>query len=97
MDVTSPVIVNQIRAALERSFAPVSLDIQDDSARHAGHAGARAGGHFRVALVSTAFAGRSALERHRMVYRALEPLIGHGIHALNISARPPDVAVRPAI
>ena len=57
MDVTSPAIVNEIRAALVRSFAPVSLDILDDSARHAGHAGARAGGHFRVTLVSTAFAG----------------------------------------
>jgi BolA protein len=97
MDVTSPAIVNEIRAALVRSFAPVSLDILDDSARHAGHAGARAGGHFRVTLVSTAFAGRSALERHRMVYRALEPLMGHGIHALNISARAPEAASRPAI
>ena len=97
MDATSPVIVNEIRATLERSFAPVSLDILDDSARHAGHAGARAGGHFRVALVSAAFAGRSALERHRMVYRALEPLMGNGIHALNISARAPEAANRPAI
>jgi BolA protein len=97
MDVTCAAIVNEIRAALERSFAPVSLDILDDSARHAGHAGARTGGHFRVALVSRAFAGRSALERHRMVYRALEPLMGHGIHALNISARAPAGASRPAI
>ena len=88
--------LSEIRAALERALAPTSIDIEDDSARHAGHAGARSGGHYRVAVVSAAFAGRSPLERHRMVYQALEPLMTRGIHALNISARTPEGSDRPA-
>jgi BolA protein len=94
MNESVPATVHQIRAQLERAFAPVSLEVVDDSARHAGHAGARAGGHFRVALVAAAFTGRSALERHRLVYQALEPLLGRGIHALNISARAPEAGHR---
>jgi len=82
----------QMRAALERSLAPRSLEIVDDSARHAGHAGARSGGHFRLTLVADAFRGRSQLERHRLVYAALAPLIGRGVHALNIAARAPEDA-----
>jgi BolA family transcriptional regulator, general stress-responsive regulator len=79
-----------IRAALERELAPTSIEIFDDSARHAGHAGAREGGHFRVTLVSAAFKGRPQLERHRLVYAAVAPLMGRGIHALNIVARTPE-------
>jgi BolA family transcriptional regulator, general stress-responsive regulator len=79
-----------IRAAIERELAPTSLEIFDDSARHAGHAGAREGGHFRVTLVSAAFKGRPQLERHRLVYAAVAPLMGRGIHALNIVARTPE-------
>jgi BolA protein len=79
-----------IRAAIERELAPTSIEIFDDSARHAGHAGAREGGHFRVTLVSAAFQGRPQLERHRLVYAAVAPLMGRGIHALNIVARTPD-------
>jgi BolA protein len=86
---TNP-IIDEVRAALEREFAPLALDIVDDSAKHAGHAGAREGGHFRVTLVSQAFAGRSQLERHRLVYAAVAPLMGQGIHALNIVARAPQ-------
>lgn len=93
---TSSATTDQIRAILQREFAPLSLEVLDDSARHAGHAGARSGGHFRVALVSRAFAGRAPLERHRMVYEALAPLMGHGIHALNISATAPRGAERLA-
>jgi len=85
----SPMVI-EIRAALEREFAPSALEIFDDSARHAGHAGAREGGHFRVTLVSAAFKGRAQLERHRLVYAAVAPLMGHGIHALNIVARAPE-------
>jgi BolA protein len=84
------VLVAAIRAALQRELAPTSLEIFDDSARHAGHAGAREGGHFRVALVSSSFAGRAQLERHRLVYAAVAPLMGRGIHALNIVARTPE-------
>jgi BolA family transcriptional regulator, general stress-responsive regulator len=82
--------VEQLRLALERELTPLSLEIIDDSAKHAGHAGAREGGHFRVVLVAEAFKGRSQLERHRLVYAAVAPLIGQGVHALSIVARTPD-------
>jgi BolA family transcriptional regulator, general stress-responsive regulator len=89
---TDSPLVAQIRATLQREFAPTALEIFDDSARHAGHAGAREGGHFKVTLVSSAFHGRAQLERHRLVYAAVAPLMGHGIHALNIVARTPEEA-----
>jgi BolA protein len=82
--------VEELRLALERELAPRSLEIIDDSARHAGHAGAREGGHFRVVLVAEAFKGRSQLERHRLVYAAVAQLMGQGVHALSIIARTPD-------
>ncbi len=80
----------QLRSALERELAPLALEIVDDSARHAGHAGAREGGHFTVALVSQAFSGRAQLERHRLVYAAIAPLMGRGVHALSITAQSPE-------
>jgi BolA family transcriptional regulator, general stress-responsive regulator len=83
-------VVAQLRAALERALAPRTLEIVDDSARHAGHAGARGGGHFRVTLVAEAFRGRSPLERHRLVYEAVAPLLAGSVHALNIVARTPE-------
>ncbi|HZR69506.1 MAG TPA: BolA family protein [Burkholderiales bacterium] len=74
-------------AALE----PTSVDLEDESGRHAGHEGAKGGGrHFRLKIVSARFAGRPARERHRMVYAALGDLIGREIHALAIAARAPD-------
>lgn len=82
--------VAAIRAALERAFAPESLEVQDDSHRHVGHAGARDGrGHFSIEIVSDAFAGMSPVERHRAVYAALDDLMQTDIHALSIKARPP--------
>jgi BolA family transcriptional regulator, general stress-responsive regulator len=86
--------VAEIRLALERELTPLSLEIIDDSARHAGHAGAREGGHFRVVLVAEAFKGHSQLERHRLVYAAVAPLMGQGVHALSIIARTPDEIVQ---
>jgi BolA protein len=83
-------VLERMRAALEAALAPQSLEILDDSARHAGHPGAREGGHYRVTLVAEAFRGRSALERHRLVYAALAPLLKDAVHAVNISARAPD-------
>ena len=80
----------EIRAALEQAFAPSSIEVLDDSASHAGHAGAREGGHYRVMLVAAAFAGRPQLERHRMVYSAVAALMGRGIHALSIVAHAPN-------
>jgi len=91
---TESSLVSEIRATLQRELAPTSLEIVDDSARHAGHAGAREGGHFRVTLVSSAFKGRPQLERHRLVYAAVAPLMGRGIHALNIIARTPEEVSR---
>lgn len=81
--------VARLRAALEQALAPQSLDIRDDSAKHAGHAGAREGGHFHVTIVAAGFAGRSPVERHRMVYAAAAELMGRDIHALSIDARTP--------
>ena len=89
----APNQVEQLRAALEGELAPLSLEIIDDSAHHAGHAGAREGGHFRVVLVAAAFKGRSQLERHRLVYAAVAPLMGQGVHALSIIARAPEETV----
>jgi BolA protein len=86
--------VEQLRLALERELMPLSLEIIDDSAKHAGHAGAREGGHFRVVVVAAAFKGHSQLERHRLVYAAVAPLMGQGVHALSIVARAPDELVQ---
>jgi BolA family transcriptional regulator, general stress-responsive regulator len=82
--------VARMRAALEAALAPESLEIVDDSARHAGHAGARDGrGHFNVRIVSRAFAGLAPLARHRLVYAALGDMMQTDIHALSIVARAP--------
>jgi len=82
--------VQQIRERLTAALAPESLEIADESHRHAGHAGARDGrGHFRVRIVSAAFDGKSALARHRAVYAALGALMESDIHALAIDARAP--------
>ena len=81
--------VERLRAALESALSPASLEIRDDSARHAGHAGAREGGHFHVTVTAAVFAGRPQLERHRMVYAAAAELMGRDIHALSIDARTP--------
>lgn len=67
-------------------LAPSALDIVDDSARHAGHAGAREGGHFELTVVAAAFAGQSRLQRQRLVLEKLGDLREAGIHALSIKA-----------
>ena len=76
---------------LEHAFASARVSVHDDSARHAGHEGARGGaGHFAVKIESQEFTGRSRLERHRLVYQALAELLPREIHALNIEAVSPD-------
>jgi BolA protein len=71
-------------------LAPTFLEVVDDSARHAGHAGARDGrGHFNVDIVSAGFAGLAPLARHRAVYGALGEMMTTDIHALSIRARTP--------
>ena len=81
---------SDIEGALREAFAPQSLEIQDDSHLHAGHAGAREGRHFSVRIVSPRFCGLSRVARHRLVYDALMPLIPQGIHALAIQAHAPE-------
>ncbi len=80
-----------IRAKLESAFAPERLEVVDDSGRHAGHAGARAGGesHFNVVIVSSAFQGLSRVERQRRVNAALAEAFAAGLHALSIKALAP--------
>lgn len=82
--------IRAIREKLTEAFSPEALEIIDDSHKHAGHASARGGGHFRVAIVAPAFAGKSLIERHRMVYGALaEEMAANEIHALSIDATAP--------
>lgn len=70
---------------------PTALDVVDDSAKHAGHAGARAGGqtHYAVTVVSPRFEGLGRVARHRLVNQALEPEFGSGLHALSLVLRTP--------
>ena len=86
MSVSADDIERQLRATL----APSALSITDDSHLHAGHAGAREGGHFSVRIRSARFTGLTRVARHRLVYDALHPLIPQGIHALAIQAHAPD-------
>ena len=78
-----------LRAALEQALEPTALEIRDDSAAHAGHAGAREGGHFFIRIASPRFQGLSTLARHRLVYDAAGMLFGTHVHALSIDARLP--------
>ena len=68
---------------------PVSLEIQDDSALHAGHAGNTGGGHFSITIVSSQFSQKSQIMRHRLIYQALTDLIPQQIHAISILAISP--------
>lgn len=87
---------DRIHAILTRDFGPVLLRIADDSARHAGHSGAQAGGqsHYSVLLVSPAFQGMSRVARSRAVHAALAEEFGPaeqgGMHALSLALRTPD-------
>src|ERR1051325_10178381 len=81
----------RIAEKLAAAFAPQSLDVEDESHRHEGHAGHRPGGesYFRVHIVSEAFRGKSRIERHRMINRILSAELAGGIHALAIHASAP--------
>jgi len=82
--------VERIQVALQAAFAPLQLEVKDDSHRHAGHAGASDGrGHFKVLVVSDAFAGNAPLARPRAVHAALGQMMETDIHALSIKALTP--------
>ena len=73
------------------ALAPLKLDLEDESSKHAGHAGAAPGGntHWKLTIVSAAFTGTPTVSRHRMIYQALGELMQNPIHALSISAKAP--------
>ncbi|WHZ18982.1 MAG: Cell division protein BolA [Rhodanobacteraceae bacterium] len=78
--------IDDIRARLQRAFAPTTLEVIDEGHLHIGHAG-EGSGHFRVRIASAALAGKTRVQQHRMVYDALTDLMGHGIHALAIETQ----------
>jgi BolA protein len=83
---TAPTAAN-LDARLRERFAPLQLEVLDESYQHAGHAGANASGvgtHFRVRIQSAQFAGCSRVQRHRLVYDALQDFLDQGLHALAI-------------
>ena len=87
--------VNQIRERLSQALNPTQLAVRDDSAAHAGHAGAvqSGGGHFSVEIVSEAFEGKSMVHRHQLVYKSLGTLMQTDIHALIIKALTPSEVI----
>ena len=82
-----------IEQRLRDALMPERLEIVDDSAAHAGHAGAREGGHFTIRIVSTAFADKTLIQRHRLIHAAVADLMRREIHALSINkAQTPNEA-----
>jgi len=83
--------IQLIKERLQASLEPQTLTIQDDSAKHAGHAGAieSGGGHYKLHIVSNKFHAQSAIMRHKMVYVALGDAMGSIIHAVSIKAQTP--------
>lgn len=89
-----PAMADRLRAKLGAALRPISLTIVDESAQHAGHAGAREGGetHFRVRIVSVEFTGLSRVQRQRRVYAAVAEELAGGVHALALTTLTPDEA-----
>jgi BolA protein len=79
-----------LQRRLQQALPGTEVQVQDDSHLHAGHAGAREGGHFSVRLRGPCFAGLGRVQRHRLVYDSLGSLSGIGVHALAIDARAPQ-------
>lgn len=80
---------DELRTRLQQALPGAEVRVQDNSAAHAGHTGAREGGHFSVVLRAERFAGLPRVARHRLVYDALGPLAALRIHALAIDAKAP--------
>ncbi|OYV41180.1 MAG: BolA family transcriptional regulator [Rhodospirillales bacterium 20-64-7] len=95
-DATTPSRADRLHATLTKAFAPTVLLVQDDSAHHAGHSGARPGGqtHYSVLMVAAAFDGMNRVARSRAVHTALEAEFGSpeqgGMHALALTLRTPQ-------
>lgn len=87
--------IELIRSRLTAALAPRQLEIIDDSHKHAGHEGARHGGHFTVHIVADAFRGKAPLQRHRLVYDALGDAMQTEIHALSIRALTQEELTKP--
>jgi BolA protein len=89
-------VADDIHAKLSAAFMPEALTVTDESAHHAGHAGARPGGetHFDVRIVSAQFEGLSRVERQRRIYAALDAEFRHGLHALSLKALTPSEVAR---
>jgi BolA protein len=85
-------LADTIRRKLTERFAPVRLELVDESRRHAGHAGARPEGetHFALTIVSPAFAGMSRVARQRLVYEALAAELASRVHALSLTTLTPE-------
>lgn len=83
------VSASELEQVLRATLDPSQLSVQDDSAAHAGHAGAAEGSHFTVRITCTRFNGLPRVARHRLVYDALSVLMTRGVHALAIEARAP--------
>lgn len=87
----------ELESILRGAFAPTHLEVVDESAHHVGHAGAAAGGgHFRALIVAGVFAGKSALQRHRLVYAAVSDRMKGEIHALALRTYTPEEWREPA-
>jgi BolA family transcriptional regulator, general stress-responsive regulator len=80
----------RIEQLLREQLRPVALEVRDESAAHAGHAGGGGKGHFRVRIVSTSFVGLTPLQRHRRIHAVLASLWQHELHALAMEALTPD-------
>jgi BolA family transcriptional regulator, general stress-responsive regulator len=87
-------MTSRLRAKLEAALSPLALDIEDESAKHAGHAGAREGGetHYRIRIVSESFAGLSRVQRQRKVYAAVAEELAERVHALSLVTLTPEEA-----
>ena len=81
--------VERIRALVHDRLAPLRLEIRDDSAAHAGHAGAGKG-HYQLRIVATCFSGLTLVQRHRLVHDALAEMLPEQIHALSLITRAPE-------
>jgi len=81
----------EIIKRLNEAFEPETLGVEDESYLHKGHEGARDGrGHFRVLIIAEAFTGKNLIDRHRMIYNALDEMMRIDIHALSIDAWAPE-------